>query len=153
MFTYLNLRVMVYVFKLQNVCKLNKILYGLKQVPREWYENLKSTLLQWGFKSPKSDFSLFYLYKRILIIFILLYVDDILVTGSHKKTIEKFVEVLDKTFYFKDIGDLKYFLCVEVIRDNSGIYLTQAKYISDLLERLNFLSHLKPCNTPAGSSN
>ena len=75
------------------VCKLNKALYGLKQAPRQWFDRLKSTLLQFGFVGSKSDSSLFIYWQQMHIVYLLVYVDDIILTGSltsnsaaHKQT-------------------------------------------------------------------
>lgn len=75
-----------------HVCKLNKALYGLKQAPRAWYDRLKSSLIQWGFLASKSDTSLFIKHVGKQILFILIYVDDILVTRSNSKLIETVIQ-------------------------------------------------------------
>lgn len=66
-----------------HVCKLVKALYGLKQAPRAWFDRLRETLLDWDFKNAKCDISLFYLRTDHLTVFILVYVDDILITGNN----------------------------------------------------------------------
>lgn len=127
---------------------MNKALYGLKQAPRAWYDSLKHTLLNWGFQRSKSDSSLFYFKKGTQVLFILVYVDDILVTGSCNLLINHFVKELNTSFALKDLGEIDYFLGIEVMRNSDGIFLTQTKYITDLLDKLK-LSHLRPCGTPA----
>ena len=135
------------------VCKLNRSLYGLKQAPRAWFEKLKQTLQQWGFKNSRADNSLFYLYHNEVIMLVLIYVDDIIVTGNNNTRLTQFVAALNKKFTLKDLGPLSYFLGIEACRDETGLYLTQSKYIEELLHRYN-MTTLKPCPTPivAGKS-
>lgn len=71
--------------KPNNVCKLRKALCGLKHAPRAWFEKLKEALVDWDFRNSKSETSLFILQQEKDIIFVLIYVDDILITGSKKK--------------------------------------------------------------------
>lgn len=115
-----------------HVCKLVKALYGLKKAPRTWFDRLRFTLLQWGFKNAKSDVSLFYLHNSKLTIYILIYVDDILVTGNDPNYLSDFIQRLNSVFALKA---LYYFLGIEVYRDSSGMYLNQAKYAQDVLKR------------------
>jgi len=70
------------------VCKLNKALYGLKQAPRQWFDGLKSTLLQFGFVFSKYDSSLFIYRHQNHIVYLLVYVDDIIITGSSTSLIQ-----------------------------------------------------------------
>lgn len=73
------------------VCKLNKTLYGPKQAPRAWYDRLKNSLISWGFQASKSDTLLFIQHIGEDILLVLIYVDDILITGSHYKHIESVI--------------------------------------------------------------
>jgi len=70
------------------VCKLNKAIYGLKQAPRQWFDRLKSTLLQFGFIGSKSDSSLFIFHQQMHVVYLLVYVDDIILTGSSPSLIQ-----------------------------------------------------------------
>lgn len=101
---------------------------------------MKATLIQQKFQNSRAGSSLFYFHKGTLTI-VLIYVDDILVPGNNKDVIGKFVKELNNRFALKDFREIRYFLEVET-RNSSGMYLTQIKYISDLLERLH-LSHVK----------
>jgi hypothetical protein len=92
------------------VCKLNKALYGLKQAPRGWYARLSAKLLQLGFRISKPDNSLFYFQNNNVTIFILVYVDDIIVTSSKPQVITTILKNLGDEFALKDLGDLYYFL-------------------------------------------
>lgn len=131
----------------QHVCKLVKALYGLKQAPRAWFERLRNTLIQWGFQNSKTDVSLFFLKTASLTVFVLIYVDDILVTGNNGDYLAAFTQKLNNMFSLKDLGSLSYFLGIEVCRDKSGIFLSQGKYISDVLQRFN-MSGCASVSTP-----
>jgi hypothetical protein len=123
------------------VCKLNKALYGLKQAPRAWFERLKATLLTFGFKSSRCDPSLFTLHTKTQCIFILVYVDDIIITGNSTTAIQQLVHKLNSEFSLKDLGKLDYFLGIEVHHSPSGsLLLSQSKYIKDLLQRANMIN-------------
>ncbi|XP_062103555.1 uncharacterized mitochondrial protein AtMg00810-like [Humulus lupulus] len=78
---------------------------------------------------------------------VLIYIDDIIVTGSNSGKLQKFTSRLNDMFALKDLGPLHYFLGIEVHRDETGLYLNQGKYIKELLTRTGML-HLKPCSTP-----
>ncbi|KAH9727669.1 retrovirus-related pol polyprotein from transposon RE1 [Citrus sinensis] len=133
------------------VCKLHKALYGLKQAPRAWFDKLKSSLIQWGFKNSKSDTSLFLRRTKSSIIIILIYVDDILITGSDCVELEKFIKLFSSAFALKDLGKLSYFLGIEVLYGHDSIYLSQKKYIRDLLAKVDMLE-CKGTDTPMSSS-
>ena len=99
----------------QLVCRLNKAIYGLKQAPRAWYDKLKHTLLQFQFVPSKCDPSLFVYSKAGSMVYILIYVDDIIITGSDSKLIRTLVSQLNSVSSLKDLGDLDYFLGIEVL--------------------------------------
>ncbi|KAI5332873.1 hypothetical protein L3X38_023002 [Prunus dulcis] len=132
------------------VCKLNRSLYGLKQAPRAWYEELFHSLLQLGFRSSQADSSLF-IKNAPYLVFILVYVDDILVTGRSSLACHQVIKQLSSIFPVKDLGPVHYFLGLEVHRSSQGLALSQTKYAYDLLQRTDFLG-AKPCSTPLGSS-
>jgi len=120
------------------VCKLNKALYGLTQAPRAWFERLMSTLLKLGFCPGKCDPSLFTLHANQHVTFILVYVDDIIITGSSKSLLQQLVQNLHSEFYLKDLGKLDYFLGIELHHSATGtLLLSQTKYIHDLLVKAN----------------
>nr|XP_048323011.1 uncharacterized mitochondrial protein AtMg00810-like [Ziziphus jujuba var. spinosa] len=119
--------------------------------PRAWFDKLKGTLLQWDFKHSKVDSSLFLLHYDVGCIWLLLYVDDILITGSSLCLINKFVFQLNKTFSLKDLGSVFYFLGIEVIRDVNGMHLSQTRYIEDLLQRIGMADcSISPTPTSIG---
>lgn len=134
------------------VCKLHKALYGLKQAPRQWVDRLTTTLIQFGFQASKCDPSLFTYAKQKQIVYLLVYVDDIIITGSSSVLVTNLVKQLDSVFSLKHLGALDYFLGIEVkhLPDNS-LLLTQSKYIRDLLSKTNMLE-CNSINTPMMSS-
>lgn len=118
------------------VCKLHKALYGLKQAPRIWFEKLASTLHKFGFESSKCDSSLFIRVTPQHSTYILIYVDDILITRSSMEIIASLVKNVNKAFALKDLGDLNYFLGIEVKKlEDGSLHLSQTKYIKDLLSK------------------
>uniref|UniRef100_A0A803NT98 Reverse transcriptase Ty1/copia-type domain-containing protein n=1 Tax=Cannabis sativa TaxID=3483 RepID=A0A803NT98_CANSA len=110
------------------VCKLHKALYGLKQAPRAWFDKLHQSLLHFGFTSSKADQSLFICHTQHSITIVLVYVDDILITGSDANAITQLIQALDKKFSLKDLGELQYFLGIEVRYTSQGMHLSQEKY-------------------------
>ena len=136
---------------LSHVCKLTKALYGLKQAPRAWYDRLKCSLLNWGFIASKSDTSLFIFHKAGDIVVILVYVDDILVTGSNDQLVEKVIHHLSSEFVFKDLGEFNYFLGLEVTPSVEGLHISQTKYVGDILKKAQMIES-KGCSTPMSST-
>ena len=98
-----------------HVCKLHKSLYGLRQAPGSWFSKLSTKLLSLGFSESKADTSLFVLQKFNSVIYIFIYVDDILITGSSASVINNIIHSLQTTFAVKDLGSLAYFLGVEAL--------------------------------------
>ncbi|RVW21952.1 Retrovirus-related Pol polyprotein from transposon RE1 [Vitis vinifera] len=133
------------------VCKLNKSLYGLKQAPRAWFEKLHQALGILGFSSTKSDQSLFINITPTHSTYILVYVDDILITGSNDQFVQHVITQLNNQFALKDLGDIDYFLGIQVKHTSAGMHLSQAKYISNLLQKTKML-HVKPVSTPMVSN-
>jgi len=133
------------------VCKLDKALYGLKQAPRAWFSRLSKKLCDLGFKGSKADTSLFYYIKGDVIMFMLIYVDDIIVVSSRPEAVTVLLRDLHSEFPLKDLGDLHYFLGIEVSETSNGIILTQEKYVNDLLRRVN-MADCKPVSTPLSTS-
>ncbi|KAH9782815.1 retrovirus-related pol polyprotein from transposon RE1 [Citrus sinensis] len=121
------------------VCRLHKALYGLKQAPRAWFEKLRGCLLQWGFRNSKSDSSLFLRKTKISLIMVLIYVNDILVTGPNNEELDSFIQQFNTIFALKDLGRLSYFLGIEVLYGQDCIYLSQKKYVRDLLAKVDML--------------
>jgi histone deacetylase 1/2 len=133
------------------VCKLDKALYGLKQAPRAWYSRLSMKLQSLGFKPSRADTSLFFYNKGNISMFVLIYVDDIIVASSVPSATTSLLSDLNKEFALKDLGDLHYFLGIEVNKVSDGIILSQEKYASDILKRVG-MSDCKSVNTPMSTS-
>ena len=121
----------------RHVCKLQKAIYGLRQAPRAWYTELGSFLISIGFINSKSDTSLFLRQQHENTIYLLLYVDYIIVTGNDPLEIQIFLKQLADRLSLKDLGSLSYFLGMEVTFTSSGLLLSQRKYIQDLLLKTN----------------
>jgi histone deacetylase 1/2 len=133
------------------VCKLDKALYGLKQAPRAWFSRLSKKLVDLGFQGSKADTSLFFSNKGGIIIFVLVYVDDIIVASSSERATTALLQDLKGEFALKDLGDLHYFLGIEVNKVQNGIVLSQEKYATDLLKKVG-MSDCKPACTPMSVS-
>lgn len=129
------------------VCRLKKALYGLRQAPRAWYQELRNYLLTLGFVNSVADTSLFIKRAGHQVLYVLVYVDDMLITGNDKSAISQLITTLDSRFSLKDLGETKYFLGVEMTRSSSGLHLHQQKYITDLLEKTK-MTAAKPVSTP-----
>lgn len=130
-----------------HVCRLKKPIYGLKQAPRAWYMSLKNHLLDIGFQNSLADTSLFTYKSGSSHTFILVYVDDIVVTGSDSQHVSSVLQSLATRFSIKDPVDLHYFLGIEVNRSAKGLHLMQRRYIIDLLTRNNMVD-AKTVSTP-----
>jgi hypothetical protein len=129
------------------ICKLDKAIYGLKQAPRAWYSWLSTKLLSLGFVACKTDTSLFYFNKGGVTMFLLVYVDDIIVASSTDQATSAFLQDLKGEFPLKDSGDLHYFLGIEVNKMDNGLVLTQGKYALDVLKRVG-MADCKSIATP-----
>jgi Reverse transcriptase (RNA-dependent DNA polymerase) len=132
------------------VCLLHKSLYGLRQAPRAWFDKLSTTLLAFGFTSSCYDPSLFLAHSQGHILLVLVYVDDIIITGSNPQQVKAYIRHLQQQFSIRDLGDLNYFLGIEANYTTNGLCLTQTKYLTDLLNRSNMLN-CKPCLSPMAS--
>ncbi|GJS10156.1 putative RNA-directed DNA polymerase [Tanacetum coccineum] len=129
------------------VCKLKKSLYGLKQAPRQWNHKLTEALFEGGFVQSKNDHSLFIKNKGNVSLYLLVYVDDLVITGNDIKEIESFKSFLKNKFKIKDLGELKYFLGIEVLKTETGLCLSQRKYCLELLHEFGLLA-CRPIMTP-----
>uniref|UniRef100_A0A2N9FI51 Reverse transcriptase Ty1/copia-type domain-containing protein n=1 Tax=Fagus sylvatica TaxID=28930 RepID=A0A2N9FI51_FAGSY len=134
-----------------HVCKLQKALYGLKQAPRAWFSRLSTRLIALGFHGSRSDSSLFIYKDSSITMYVLIYVDDIIITCSQSSAIDDLLKSLTADFAVKDLGNLNFFLGVEVIPNPQGAMLSQQRYILDLLTRTKMVD-AKPVITPMASS-
>ncbi|CAJ2645987.1 unnamed protein product [Trifolium pratense] len=131
----------------KGVCKLKRSLYGLKQAPRAWYEKFRSTLLGFSFTQSQYDSSLFIHSTSAGIVLLLLYVDDMVITGSDLASIQRLKQQLQSAFHMKDLGTLHFFLGLEVHSTSKGILLHQHKYATDLISMAG-LESANPVDTP-----
>lgn len=134
-----------------HVCRLRKALYGLKQAPRAWFQRLSMFLISLGFSCSRADISLFVFKHGSCILYLLVYVDDIILTGNHTSTICNFISRLKKEFSITDLGRLNYFLGLEVSYTDSSLFLSQSKYAYDILTRAHLLD-AKPVGTPLSTA-
>lgn len=121
------------------VCKLNKALYGLKQASRSWFLTIQSTLLSLGFTQSKADHSFFFQHTKTDTTYLLLYVDDILISGNSSSRIQSIIDQLHQKFSLKDLGEVTHFLGIEVSKTTLGLHLSQAAYITELLQKVKML--------------
>lgn len=118
----------------QKVCKLKKSLYGLKQSPRAWFGRFTKSMRAFGYRQCNSNHTLFLKKQHGKITTLIVYVDDMVVTGNDPKERKAMQNYLSREFEMKDLGPLKYFLRIEVSRSSEGIFLSQRKYALDLLQ-------------------
>src|SRR3954467_4322897 len=130
-----------------HVCLLSRSLYGLKQALRAWYQGIAVFLHQLGFCPTRSDASLFVYHQGSDTAYLLLYVDDIILTASTAGLLSQLTSRLQAEFAIKDLGPLHYFLRVEVGRRPDGFFLHHAKYANEVLERAGMLN-CNPVATP-----
>jgi hypothetical protein len=129
------------------VCRLHKSIYGLKQTPRAWFERFTGQLIQFGFIASAAGSSLFIYKSKTIIAYLLLYVDDIVLTSNTPTFLDTLIQHLSSIFELKDLGSLHYFLGIQVTRDSKGLHLSQAKYATALLQKHN-MTTTKPISTP-----
>ena len=134
-----------------HLCRLVKALYGLKQAPRAWHARLAAALRAHGFIPSTADTSLFLFQRPQVTMYLLVYVDDIILVSSSVAAADRLVLSLGKAFAVKDLGKLHYFLGLEVTHDDAGLSLTQKKYSEDLLRRAGMLQ-CKTATTPMSTS-
>ena len=130
-----------------HVCKLHKSLYGLKQAPRAWFERFTSHLLTIGFTASTADPSLFVFRQGSTLLYLLLYVDDIILTGNSTAAVHSLITQLAAIFELKDLGPLRYFLGLQIDYGTDCLFVHQRKYITDLLSKFN-MPTCKAASTP-----
>ncbi|KAK6131551.1 hypothetical protein DH2020_034721 [Rehmannia glutinosa] len=129
------------------VCHLKRSLYGLKQASRQWNAEFCLKLQAYGFVQSAHDHCLFYMISDTRCLALVVYVDGVLLAGSHESDIEALKLYLDRLFTIKDLGYAKYFLGIELVRGTAGLYLNQRKYVLDILQDAHMLE-CKPASTP-----
>ncbi|KAL0363826.1 UNVERIFIED_CONTAM: Retrovirus-related Pol polyprotein from transposon RE2 [Sesamum angustifolium] len=115
------------------VCWLRKSLCGLKQAYRQWNIELTSKLEAYDFKQSPHDHYLFTLHSDSIFLALITYVDDVLFTGNSVDDLDKVKQYLDNLFTIKNLGHAKYFLSLELARSSHGTYISQRKYLLDII--------------------
>ena len=132
------------------VCKLKKSLYGLKQSPRAWFEKFTQFVKSQGYTQGQGDHTMFTKHSQDgKIAILIVYVDDIILTGDDVLEMNRLKDSLSSTFEIKDLGSLRYFLGMEVAQSKKGIVVSQRKYVLDLLKETG-MSGCRPADTPIG---
>ncbi|KAH9671118.1 hypothetical protein KPL70_017229 [Citrus sinensis] len=121
-----------------HVYKLCKALYGLKQAPRAWYDRLKNFLLDNDFSMGKADTTLFVKHKNQDILIVQIYIDDIIFGSTNELLCKDFLSCMSQEFEMSMMGELKYFLGLQIKQNEEGIFINQAKYVKDLLKRFGY---------------
>lgn len=133
-----------------HVCKLHKALYGLKQAPRAWFNKFTNFLLEFGFTCSPADPSLFTYHCNGQSMVLLLYVDDVLLTGTSSELMTRLVEELSNTFAMKDMGEIHYFLGIQAQYHDQGLFLNQTTYAEEILYEAG-MAAANPVPTPLPS--
>eukprot|EP01018_Ginkgo_biloba_P023828 Gb_00935 [translate_table: standard] len=133
--------------KENKVYKLKKELYGLKKASRAWYSRIDTYFQQKEFQKISSDPNLYIKVIGSDILIVSLYVDDLIYTGNNHHMLHDFKVDMCKEFEMSDLGQLHYFLGIEIWQSEKGIFMSQAKYAMDILKKFN-MSDCKPLATP-----
>nr|GEX21089.1 reverse transcriptase domain-containing protein [Tanacetum cinerariifolium] len=134
-------------FKHGEACRLKKSLYGLKRSPKAWIGRFTLAMKRYGFKQSNSDHTVFLKNRKNRVTCLIIYVDDMVITGNDEEEIKRLKEGLFIEFEMNDLGNLKYFLGIKVFRSPKGIFICQKKYILDLLAEIGMIN-CKPADTP-----
>ena len=135
----------------EHVFKLKKALYGLKQAPRAWYDRLSSFLITNGFMRGKVDTTLFRKDLAKDFIIVQIYVDDIIFGATNELLCKDFSNLMQSEFEMSMMGELKFFLGLQVKQTKEGIYIHQQKYTKELLKKFK-MNDAKPMKTPMHAS-
>jgi hypothetical protein len=133
------------------VYKLSNALYGIKQAPRAWYARLKIFLLEYGYIMESVDKTLFTFNHDTNFLLIQIYVDDIIFGGSSHTLVSRFQKMIESEFQISMMGELTFFLGIQVKQTKQGTFVHQAKYTNDLMKKFN-MAELKPMSTPMSST-
>ena len=134
-----------------HVLRLKKALYGLKQAPRAWYDRLTSYLLDHGFKRGQADWTLFVKRDEKYLVVAQVYVDDIVFGSTIDVLTQEFSEEMKKEYEISMVGELNYFLGLQVKQRKDEIFISQDKYAKNLMKRFG-LDSKKHASTPMSSS-
>ena len=134
-----------------HVYRLKKALYGLKQKPRAWYERLTNFLIDKGYERRGVDKTLFINKDMSDIIIAQIYVDDIVFCSTSNSKLDAFVNQMKNEFEMSMVGELTYFLGLQVKQMNEGIFISQSKYAKNLMKKFG-LENAKCVKTPMGTN-
>ncbi|GKB01573.1 putative ribonuclease H-like domain-containing protein [Tanacetum coccineum] len=129
------------------VYKVVKALYGLHQAPRAWYDTLANYLLCNGFERGKIDQTLFIKRHKGHILLVQIYVDDIIFGSTKKELCDEFEKLMKDKFQMSSMGELTFFLGLQVQQKKKGIFISQDKYVHEILRKFNY-SDVKSASTP-----
>ncbi|GJV74519.1 putative ribonuclease H-like domain-containing protein, partial [Tanacetum coccineum] len=129
------------------VYKVEKALYGLHQAPRAWYETLSTYLLENEFQRGQTDKTLFIKRDQGNILIVQVYVDDVIFGFTKKKLCAEFEKMMHKIFQMSYMGELTFFLGLQVKQKEDGIFISQDKYVTEFLKKFGF-SNVKTASTP-----
>jgi hypothetical protein len=132
------------------VYKFSNVLYRLKQAPRAWYARLKTFLLEHGYVMGSVDKTLFTLNHNTDFLLVQIYVDDIIFDGSSHTLVSRFQKIMESEFQMSMMGEVTFFLGIQVKQMKQGTFVHQAKYTKDLMKKFN-MAELKPVSTPMSS--
>ncbi|GKD08889.1 putative ribonuclease H-like domain-containing protein [Tanacetum coccineum] len=124
---------------LDRVYKVEKALYGLHQAPRAWYETLSTYLLDNGFQRGKIDKTLFIRMEKGDILLVQVYVDDIIFSSIKKSLCTEFEKIMHKKFQMSSMGELTFFLGLQVKQKEDGIFISQDKYVTKILKKFGLI--------------
>jgi hypothetical protein len=133
------------------VYKLRKALYGLKQVPRAWYGRLRGFLFERGFEMGKVDQTLFLLRQGRDILIVQVYVDDIVFGGSSNFLVGRFAEDMSREFEMSMMGELQFFLGLQIKQSKRGTFVHQVKYTKDIVPKFK-MEDSKAMTTPMSTT-
>ncbi|CAM8885294.1 unnamed protein product [Rhodiola kirilowii] len=119
------------------VYHLKKALYGLKQAPRAWYERLTVFLVDHGYVRGGVDKTLFVKHTRSDFIIAQIYIDDIVFGSNTQKLVDQFVEQMQKEFKMSMVGEINYFLGLQMTQKDEGIFISQSKYAKNLIKKFD----------------
>ncbi|GJV61797.1 putative ribonuclease H-like domain-containing protein [Tanacetum coccineum] len=122
------------------VYKVEKALYGLHQAPRAWYETLSTYLLENRFRRGTIDKTLFIKKDKGDILLVQVYVDDIIFGSTKNSLCVEFEQMMHKKFQMSSMGELTFFLGLQVMQKDDGIFISQDKYVADILKKFDFVT-------------
>nr|GFB50493.1 retrovirus-related Pol polyprotein from transposon TNT 1-94 [Tanacetum cinerariifolium] len=130
-----------------HVYRLKKALYGLKQKPRAWYDKLSKFLISTGFSKGVVDPTLFTRRPSKHILLVQIYVDDIIFASTDPNSYQRFAPEMSSTFQMSMMGQMSFFLGLQVSQNPRGIFINQSKYALEILKKYDFDSSA-PIDTP-----